>query len=109
MVFDPARSCVAFVIYEGPLGFATCIDTERAFFANMRGVGKGWNLDFTDNWTREPEAVVTVLLIEGEYVVYLNGAEKAKVRTKLPRVEFLGLEARNGTVKFDQIKLRRME
>lgn len=109
MLLDPAKGATAFIIYEGPVGFATCLDTDRAFFANMRGVGNGWNLDFTENWTKEAEAVVTVLLVEGEYVVYLNGAEKARVKTRLTKLESLALEARNGTVKFDQIRLRRME
>ncbi|HLY11673.1 MAG TPA: hypothetical protein VKW04_20400 [Planctomycetota bacterium] len=109
IIFDPSKSSVAFVIYEGPAAFATCIDTERGFFANMRGAPGGWNLDYTDFWTKEAETVVTVLLTEGDYVLYVNGIEKTKLKAKNNRIEFLGLEARNATVKFDQIKLRRAE
>jgi len=109
VTLDPNKNCAAFLIYDGPNSLATLIDAERAFFANAKGTGNGWNLDYTDWWTKEPETVITVLLTNGEYIIHVNGKEKTRMKTTKSRIEYLGLEGRNATIKFDQIKLRRAD
>jgi hypothetical protein len=109
IALDPNKNCVAFLIYEGSNSIAAFIDAERAFFASARGSGNGWNLEYTDWWTKEPETVITVLLTGGEYIIHVNGKEKTRVKTTHTRIEYLGLEGRNATIKFDQIKLRRAD
>ena len=62
LVVDPAKSFSAFLIYENAT-FALVVDSERGFFANMKGVGgggMGWNLEYTDWWTKDPETTLTV-------------------------------------------------
>jgi hypothetical protein len=108
LVVEPAKSFSAFLIYESA-AYALVVDAERGFFGNLKGAGSGWNLEFTDWWTKDPETILTVLLADGEYVLYMNGVEKHRVKTTKTRIEFLALESRNNTVKFDQIRLRRMD
>ena len=109
IILDPFKNCTAFLIYEGPNSLAMLFDTERGFLSNARGTGNGWNLDYKDNWTKEAETFITVLLAEGQYVLYVNGLEKTRLKAPRALIEYVGLESRNATIKFDRIKLRRLE
>jgi hypothetical protein len=109
ILLDPGKDCTAFLIYEGPNSLAVLLDTPRAFLSNARGTGNGWNPDYKDNWKKEAETVIMVLLTDGEYVIYINGQEKTRVKTSRARIDYLGFEARNSTVQVDRIKLRRAD
>lgn len=108
IILDPNKNCTAFLIYDGPNSLAMLLDTERMFLSNARGTGNGWNPDYKDNWSKEGETFITVLLTEGEYILYVNGIEKTRVKASRAVIDYLGLESRNATIKFDRIKLRRL-
>jgi len=55
------------------------------------------------------DCLVTVLIAGGHYVVHLDGKEVFKLPTELARFTSLRLDANNGTITYDQIRLRRLQ
>jgi hypothetical protein len=105
---DPATEAMGWLVYE-PKTLAAFVDCRRGIFVNARDTGTSWNHEYSSPWPKKEESVITVLLSEGEYIVYLDGFEKTRVKTLNPRVTYLLLEVRDGSAKFDRIQLRKVE
>jgi hypothetical protein len=105
---DSSTAVSGWVIYD-PVTFAVWIDPARGNFNNASNNGKSWHPDFTIPWTKNNEGIITILIEEGEYVVYLDHRERTRVKTLNPRMGHLGFEARDGPVKFDRIQFRKAE
>lgn len=59
--------------------------------------------------TLEEEYHVTVLLVGGEFVAYLHGKVKGRMKTNAASISAFELDAPTGTAIWDQVRLRRKE
>jgi hypothetical protein len=109
ILLDSAKDGSGWVIYEPPNGYAAFVDSERKMFVNARGDTASWNFDFKTAWHKEEEALVTILIGDGEYIVYLNAKEMTRVKTSKTRFSNLELEVREATVKFDRIQFHKAD
>lgn len=108
ITLDPATDVMGWIVYEQK-SLSAYLDTSRNEFICGRDGGDVWNREHTSTWVKKEEAVVTILAVDGEFVVYLDGRERARVKTQKPRITYLLLEVRDGAAKFDKIQLRRVE
>jgi hypothetical protein len=109
ILLDGVKDSSGWVIYDPPNNFAAFVDSERKMFVNARGDTASWNFDFKIPWQREEEALVTILIGEGEYIVHLNGKEMTRVKTNKTRFSNLELEVREAAVKFDRIQFHKAD
>jgi hypothetical protein len=105
---DSSTAVSGWVIYD-PVSYAIWIDPARGNFYNASNNAKSWHPDFTMPWTKNNEGIITILIEEGEYVIYLDYRERTRVKALNPRMGHLGFEDRDGPVKFDRIQFRKAE
>lgn len=108
VTLDPTTEAMAWVVYELK-SLATYIDSSRGTFTNARDGGNVWNGLYTCAWPKREEITFTILLSDGEYIVYLDGREMTRVKTLTPKLSYVLLEVRDGAAKFDRLQLRKME
>jgi hypothetical protein len=72
-------------------------------------VNNAWTQTFTGSCERQESYVITALLSDGEYQLFIDGREFARERTSLTRLLKVGFQAEGGAVTLDQVRLRRKE
>lgn len=107
LTLDSTKLTRARVYFEGPRELAAALGTGSEVFGVVRNTTT--NFDFSRPWVKKNESLVNILLIEDEYVFYLDYREMGRVKTERNRITHLRLEADEGAVKFDRIQLRRLE
>jgi len=105
---NPATSVMAWVYYD-PTAYAAVVDAGGGNFCNTSDRVTQWYPIFTMPWPKNTESVITVIIEDGEYVLYLDHRERTRAKTTNTRLIKLILEARNGAVKFDRIQFRKAE
>ena len=105
---NPDTSVMAWVYYD-PTAYAALVDAGAGNFHNTRDTGTQWYPIFTMPWPKTSESIFTVIIEDGEYIIYLDYRERTRAKTTNTRLTKLILEARNGTVKFDRIQFRKAE
>jgi hypothetical protein len=105
---DPAEGAMGLVVFE-VRSKGMFVDARREIFVAGHHEDNSWKHDFTAPWPRKEESTLTVLLVDGEYVVYLDSQEMTRMKTMNAAITGLRLEAWDGTIKFDRIRFRRME
>jgi hypothetical protein len=105
---DTAKEVRAWLVYEART-FTCFLDTARSTFVHAHDDGKSWIHDLDAPWTKREESVITVLLTDGAFVVYLDGKEMTRAKTLKTTLSSPMLEVRDGAAKFDKIQLRRLE
>jgi len=105
---NPATSVMAWVYYD-PTAYAALVDAGAGNFCNTSDRVTQWYPIFTMPWPKTSEAIFTVIIEDGEYVLYLDHRERTRAKTTNTRLTQLILEARNGAVKFDRIQYRKAE
>lgn len=109
VAFDSTQVVSGRVILETPRGLGLYVDGRTGTFVAATVDQKDWRHLFDSAWTKQDESILTVLLDEGEFILYLNSQEMTRIKTTSTRISFLAFEAWDGTVKFDRIQLRRLE
>lgn len=86
------------------------VNTKIGAFRVLSDVETGkWDTLFGTPITEAAEYTFTILLGDGEWIMYLNGDEKYRLKTKMTEVTYLGVWAKETTGLFDQIKIRKKE
>lgn len=106
--FDSTQGISAWIIFDGG-DRAAWVDSKAEVFVGGRKEGTTWHHDHQVKWARRDEGVITILLVEGEYILYLDSQEMARMKTPASRITLLTLKASDGPVKFDRIRLRKVE
>jgi len=105
---NPATNVQAWVYYD-PTAYAAFIDVARSTFYNTIDAGNQWHPIFRLPWSKNSESTITVIIEDGEYVLYLDNRERTRAKTTNTRFTKLILESRDGTVKYDRIQFRKAE
>lgn len=66
-----------------------------------------WDYLAKEKLGRPDDCWVTLLIVDGSYLIYADGKELYRLKTTSPGLTSLSLEVHEGMVRFDQIKLRR--
>jgi hypothetical protein len=96
LAFEGARRCV--YIATGSNSAAICHSDSNV-----------WTPDKTFQVAPKEEYVLSVVVTNGEYVVFIDGIEVGRVRTDLSRLMSLSLDADRAPATFDQFRLRKKE
>ena len=109
VALDSTKAISGRVLLESPKGLGLYVDAGRSTFVGAMVDQKNWQHVFDSAWVKQDETILTVLVVDGEFILYLNSQEMTRIKTSTNRFTFLGFEAWDGTVKFDRIQLRRLE
>jgi hypothetical protein len=109
VTFDSTKAISARVILQSPQGLGMYVDAGRGNFVGGMVDQKSWQHVFDGAWAKQDEAVMAVLIGDGEFILYLNSQEMTRIKTSVNKFTHLGFEAWDGSVKFDRIQLRRLE
>jgi hypothetical protein len=82
-------------------------NAKSVMFSHM--VGKQWEVDVEKPCGEREEYNLCIVVAEGEYILYLDGEEVGRYKTRLARVTEAGLQASHGPAVFDQIRVRKKE
>jgi hypothetical protein len=87
------------------------VDTGSSMFGfATRATGAlPWSSTFQEKCEHPEECTLTVLLAGGEYILYFDNLEKARLKTKNTSLKVLTLNNYYGNVTMERLKLRRME
>lgn len=66
-----------------------------------------WEMDFHNPCGDRSEYNLCVLVVDGEYVLYLDGEEACRVKTKMSRIVQAGFQVSHGPATFDQVRVRK--
>ena len=88
---------------------ALFIDARNDKVAITQFDGVKWVNESAVKVDRREEYVLTVILVDGEYVLHVDGTEVGRHETKLTRLISVSLQADYAKVTFDQFKLRKKE
>jgi len=86
------------------------VNTKTGQFAVLSDMDTGkWDVLHGVPIVEASEYIFTILLGDGEWIVYLNGDEMYRLKTKMTEVTYLGIWAKETTGLFDLIKIRKKD
>lgn len=102
------RGCFGLVVFERD-AYAVWLDgrLQECHVSRKAGPGGGWNPIIAAKVASLEDCLVTVIVSGGSYIVHLDGKEVHRLRTDATQIVGFNLDANEGTIKFDQIRLRR--
>jgi hypothetical protein len=109
MILDPAAKARGYVMVEaGKAAFADC-DTGMVGFARRDSQTVPWAPEFKEKSAKPEDCTFTILLVDGEYILYIDSMEKGRSKTTETVLKSLAFNTYYGDVKLERIKLRRLE
>jgi len=110
LTLDPAAKTRAYVMIEPDkaAAFADC-GTGKVGFARRPDPTALWKAEFEEKSDAPESCTFTVVLADGEYVVYIDNLEKGRSKTAETALKSIGFNTYYGNVKIERLKLRRVE
>jgi len=110
LTLDPAAKTKAYLYLESD-SISAFVDTGSSMFgfATRQNGTLPWSPAFQEKCEHPEECTLTVLLVGGEYILYLDNLEKARQKAKATSFKVLTLNNYYGNVTMERFKLRRME
>jgi len=108
--FGAERVATGMLCFEGNKR-CTYIDSRSgsALVCHLEPNNSGYVQDKVVTLAKKEEYTLTVLLDQGEYIIYADSKEVDRMKTSFSRLISIVLQADYGSATFDQIKLRKKE
>jgi hypothetical protein len=85
------------------------INTVDGYFKSCHVEGNTWKHDAYWKLSKKEEYLMTLLIVDGEGVFFLDGIERFRIKAPIDHIIGVQFYAWIGPVQFDQIKLRKRE
>ena len=85
------------------------LSTQTGMFAVRHAEGTSWKPDVTARCPNKEEYIITLLIVDGEHVFYLDGREVGRLRSINDKIQWVQFYGFVGNTQFDQIKLRKKD
>lgn len=69
----------------------------------------GWKIHQEVEIGKQSEYEVFIILSGGEYIIWINGEEKMRIKTDATEIDYMGIQSESAKVTFYNMKLRRMK